>query len=147
MSNIYVLAIRSDDIKIEVGSIGEIEFERGWYGYIGSSRNSNFTRLKRHKEVSMNNKNTKHWHIDYLNSNKNTKLSGAYITQSARECVVSESINLDIIKEFGCSDCNCKSHLKYHPSTNKFTEYVREGLMKVTNNNFRWVPIDNFDNI
>lgn len=147
MSNIYVMVIYSDNVKIKVGSIGEIEFCQGFYGYIGSSRSSNFARLKRHKDISINNNNTRHWHIDYLNGNENTKLYGAYITQSAKECVVSESINLDMIEKFGCSDCDCESHLKYHPSTNKFTESVREGLRKATNNNFKWISASDFEDI
>lgn len=115
MVNTYILLIRNNaDVRIDVGSIGETKFRKGWYGYVGSSRSSDFTRLTRHSEVSTGQNDTRHWHIDYLNGHINTDIERAYTSTNKGECETAEEMDkLMSIEDFGCSDCDCDSHLFY----------------------------------
>lgn len=98
---------------IKIGAIGEIDFEKGYYIYIGSAMNSLIPRIKRH--LSENKKI--HWHIDYLLKDKNTEIDEVIFNLSNKkiECELVNSISKEGIEidNFGCSDCECKSHLIY----------------------------------
>ena len=64
----YCLLIHlKQDSKITIGKLGEKNFQKGYYIYVGSALNSLKTRIQRHlrKEKKI------HWHIDYL-LNKHT---------------------------------------------------------------------------
>ena len=110
---VYCLIIKLDqDKNIKIGKLGIINFKKGYYCYIGSALNSLEKRIERHKS-----KNKKiHWHIDYLL--KFCKISNVITlkTEKKIECSLSRRISkiaLSHIKKFGCSDCNCHSHLYY----------------------------------
>ena len=63
MKGIYILLIDlSRSLKIRIGSLGEIYFEKGRYAYVGSAQNGLEKRIARHfsKEKKI------FWHIDYL---------------------------------------------------------------------------------
>ena len=112
MKGVYCLVIKvKKDTNIEVGAIGNINFKKGTYVYVGSAQNSLEKRIKRH--YSLNKKF--HWHIDYLLDNPNVKIEHALykIAPKKQECkIAQELLKTEFpIKEFGCSDCNCKSHL------------------------------------
>ena len=98
MKGSYCLIINVEkDTKIKIGKkLGIINFKKGCYVYVGSAMNSLESRVKRH--LSDNKK--KHWHIDYLLLNKNSKI----------EKIIE---NEESIADFGCSDCKCHSHLIY----------------------------------
>lgn len=102
------------DSKIKIGANGFVFFKKGYYVYVGSALNTLSKRIERH--VSNNKK--KHWHVDYLLLNKNTKIEEviySYCTEKI-ECEISNEINkkaVNYIDGFGCSDCNCTSHLYY----------------------------------
>lgn len=72
MKGSYCLIINVEkDTKIKIGKkLGIINFKKGCYVYVGSAMNSLESRVKRH--LSDNKK--KHWHIDYLLLNKNSKI-------------------------------------------------------------------------
>ena len=102
------------DSRIKIGAKGFMFFKRGYYVYVGSALNSLSKRVTRH--LSDNKK--KHWHVDYLLLNKNTIIEEVIYTYCSKkiECEVSCEISEDAddyIKVFGCSDCNCVSHLHY----------------------------------
>ena len=63
MIGTYILLIKmGKEHTIEIGKLGFITFQKGWYVYIGSALLSLEPRIKRHLK-----KNKKfHWHIDYL---------------------------------------------------------------------------------
>ena len=115
MKGSYCLIINvKKDTKIKIGKkLGDINFKKGYYVYVGSAMNSLEARVKRH--LSDNKK--KHWHIDYLLLNKNTEIKKVYTKESNEklECKIAEKIieNEDSIANFGCSDCKCRSHLIY----------------------------------
>lgn len=126
MSNIYVLKIAKDNPSIfKVGSVGEIQFDEGWYGYVGSSKTDDFKRVDRHVEISKQEKDTKFWHIDYLLQKDNTTIDGYYASNIATECQIAEDIDLRSIDDFGCSDCECVSHLFFHEEEDIFDSKIQ----------------------
>lgn len=109
--------------KIKIGKLGFIEFKRGIYVYIGSAMNSLTLRLKRH----LRDDKKLHWHIDYLLKSENLKiLDIIYNTDKKVECELSEYLKRKThgIEDFGCSDCDCKSHLYYFKNRKEAIECV-----------------------
>ncbi|MCS3901380.1 DUF123 domain-containing protein [Methanococcus voltae] len=114
----YVLKINlKSPKKIKIGKKGkEIKFRKGDYYYIGSAMGNSlnlYNRVNRHLSNSEDKNN--HWHIDYLLEYGNVK--EVYIVESPEECNFAKKMlknqNMEFIEGFGCSDCNCKSHLFY----------------------------------
>lgn len=125
MKGCYCLIINLDDSsKIKIGKLGRIEFEKGYYVYVGSAMNYLESRLKRH----LSSKKKLHWHIDYLL--KKAKISDIIYNESERkiECDLSQYISSRTcgIEGFGCSDCDCKSHLYYFKNRNEAIECVKD---------------------
>lgn len=111
MKGVYALLLSINrDISQKIGALGIINFKKGVYAYIGSAQNNLEKRLKRHfsKEKKM------HWHIDYLLSSESVNAKKAfYINRNKiEECRIAKSLNSnESINHFGCSDCECSSHL------------------------------------
>lgn len=109
--------------KIRIGKLGSIEFEKGSYVYVGSAMNYLESRLQRHlkKEKKL------HWHIDYLL--KKAEITDIIYNESSRkiECELSQNISSKAtgIEGFGCSDCECKSHLYYFKNKKEAIECVK----------------------
>jgi len=112
MKGVYILLIKiNKNVQETVGSLGKIKFNKGKYAYVGSAQNNLEKRVERH--MSKNKK--KFWHIDYLLDNKFTKIVDIFYKKSGKseECRIASILSkteLPVLK-FGCSDCNCKSHL------------------------------------
>jgi len=110
MKGVYTLVIELGEYKtIEVGAIGDINFDKGHYIYVGSAQNGLEARIDRH----LREKKKTHWHIDYLLDN--AAIIDIYISDGDRkeECRIAEYLasKLDEIDDFGSSDCSCSSHL------------------------------------
>lgn len=108
---------------IEIGAKGNLFFKKGYYVYVGSALGSLSKRVKRH----LSNDKKKHWHVDYLLLNKNTEIKQVIYTYCTKkiECDISHNINKNTpnyIKSFGCTDCNCDSHLYYFDNYNEALE-------------------------
>jgi Uri superfamily endonuclease len=110
----YCLIIHlSQDSTIKIGKIGEIEFKKGYYVYVGSALNSIDSRIQRHlsKEKKL------FWHIDYLLNSPNSNVKEVILERSPEkwECDVAMEISKEgtSTDKFGCSDCKCRSHLFY----------------------------------
>ena len=91
---------------------------------MGSSGSSSSleNRIKRHLRFPDQKK--RHWHIDYLLESKGADIIKFYLipNKTRLECALAnELINLsgNYIKNFGCSDCNCESHLIYFKDISK----------------------------
>ncbi len=130
MKGSYILVIYiPEKVIIYIGSLGELTFNQGFYLYIGSAM-GNFgsstlvNRVKRHLQPSENKKT--HWHIDYLLNQKRNIISQLYLIPSLErlECIIAKDLLQryadNHIKDFGSSDCNCKSHLFYFKEFNEF---------------------------
>ncbi len=102
-----------NNIKINIGKLGNFTFPKGKYIYTGSAKKSIDSRIARHKSKLMYKK--LHWHIDYLLSN--TYVEIIKVEKSAQEeCILNAKTKGQVVVEkFGNSDCRakCKSHLKY----------------------------------
>ena len=108
----YVLIISvSKYIRVKVGALGSLNFEKGVYAYIGSAQNNLEKRIKRHLKKSKR----KFWHIDYLLENEFVDVVKVLYKEAERseECRIARKlseISIPVV-DFGCSDCACVSHL------------------------------------
>ena len=112
MRGVYVLVFNiGRKLQAKIGSLGRIKFDEGIYAYVGSAQNNLEKRIARHK--SKNKK--KFWHIDYLLDSEFTKIINVFYKKSGKieECKIADELGKTeiLIPNFGCSDCNCKSHL------------------------------------
>jgi Uri superfamily endonuclease len=111
--------------QIRIGSLGQIDFDRGYYSYTGSARGpGGLRRVNRHIRVLEGSKKTRRWHIDYLLPH--CKFQEAFITRTMRdlECKIARAIGEKLmpVPRFGCSDCRCISHLHH----SEYAEEMRE---------------------
>ena len=119
------LVIKNDETtKIKIGKLGRLDFKKGYYVYVGSAMNGLESRLKRH----LSNKKKMHWHVDYLL--KKSEITDIIYNESEKkiECELSQYISSKTsnIEGFGCSDCECDSHLYYFKNKKEAIETVIE---------------------
>jgi Uri superfamily endonuclease len=112
MKGIYALVISvNKNTTIRVGALGKINFEKGFYAYVGSAQTSLEKRLERHFRKNKR----RFWHIDYLLCSSAAKIEKVFYKEAekAEECKIAEEIGRIgvAVKGFGCSDCKCESHL------------------------------------
>ncbi|MFC7074943.1 GIY-YIG nuclease family protein [Haloarcula halophila] len=118
----YTLVLeRSEGATIEVGALGRRQFPAGWYAYTGSALGSGgFGRIDRHRAVAAGENDTRHWHVDYLLGDPATTVDTVVTTEAAVECAVAGRIGdptadgFGGVTGFGCSDCDCPTHLTSH---------------------------------
>ena len=128
----YCLCINvEDDITINVGALGETNFQRGSYIYVGSALNSLIPRLDRHLKHSRGEHDVTHWHIDYLLREPLVSMESICMNDNGEklECVMAALVagHGEPVPRFGCSDCRCISHLYYVES---FDFLEKMGLKK-----------------
>lgn len=112
------------DLNVLVGRLKDLHFKKGFYFYIGSAQRGLRARIQRHLRKTKN----IFWHIDYLLSSEYAQVNEVWISSKARECQIVKTLIKDgynFIEKFGCSDCNCKSHLFF---TRKDTGQLRNLL-------------------
>lgn len=115
MKGVYILKLQLlKNQEILIGKLGKILFQKGNYYYVGSSQNNMEKRISRH----MKKEKKIHWHIDYLTTHPEIKAINAktFINYpKEKECQVSKELmkKYELVKNFGCSDCKCLSHLFY----------------------------------
>jgi len=101
------------DKRIKIGRLGGINFNRGFYLYVGSAQNSIENRVGRH----LKRRKKKFWHIDYLLSNPSVEVKEVWVKEGGRmECELARRLKREgfkVIKGFGSSDCRCDGHLFY----------------------------------
>jgi Uri superfamily endonuclease len=112
----YCLCIKvKKDLCIQVGALGMINFTNGLYVYIGSALNSLIPRLARHLKTNIGEGKAIHWHIDYLLCQPDVEIQKIYVNERVvrLECEIASNVaeNGRPMTGFGCSDCNCPSHL------------------------------------
>ena len=131
MKGSYCLVVELDDEKtVKIGKrLGKIQFREGYYVYVGSAMNSLTARINRH----LSDEKKLHWHIDYLL--KNAKITDIVYAESTEkmECTLSKAISINSagVKSFGCSDCNCKSHLYYFKNRKEAIENVENAYNSI----------------
>ena len=131
MKGCYCLIIKmSKTSEIKIGKkLGKIKFKKGYYVYVGSVMNSLTSRIERH----LSNDKKMHWHVDYLL--KKAEITEVIYNKSKRkiECELSQQISKksEGISDFGCSDCDCKSHLYYFKTKKEAIESVESAYNSI----------------
>jgi Uri superfamily endonuclease len=103
---------------LKIGALGEHELEPGRYLYVGSARRGIEARVARHERLARTKTGRTHWHIDYLLTHPQCRLTRVEVLPGAEECAVSQRIArrggaTAPIPGFGASDCRseCPAHL------------------------------------
>lgn len=130
----YVLIFRSDALKrIQIGRWGLLGIRPGYHLYVGSAFGSGgvSARVSRHWRKQK----SKHWHVDYLR--EKTSLVSVWYSHSPdrlehRWAAVLAAMNgAEVIKNFGCSDCSCESHLYFFPRQPDAEKFSSAALVTV----------------
>ena len=111
---IYCLVFKNPSCTVRVGALGTIAFRRGWHLYVGSALGSGgLARMERHIALSRNRDRSPKWHVDYLLNESAFRLRYAVwgLTTDRLECRLATVLGGDNVSGFGCSDCDCPSHL------------------------------------
>lgn len=127
----YILSIELPRMAdISVGSLGEVHFDPGYYAYVGSAFGpGGFSRLDRHRAVASGNHEVRHWHIDYLLGEESVTLSDVQrLAGRDCECALATRLGESMIADFGASDCQCRSHLAYHPTAQSLQQAVADAI-------------------
>ncbi len=99
------------NISVKVGALGKIDLKKGCYCYVGSAMNGLDQRLERHfaKQKAMR------WHVDYLSVLCDDifayESTGKFIPECKLCTVLQDAGATPAVKGFGCSDCDCLTHL------------------------------------
>jgi sugar fermentation stimulation protein A len=115
--NYLIILKLGEGREIEVGALGIIAFEEGWYVYAGSARKNLSQRVRRHLRKTHK---QKHWHFDFLTPYAETLSALPIMSYRNLECSLAEDLKKTGargVPGFGCSDCRCGrnggSHLYY----------------------------------
>ena len=111
----------------EVGALGELTFDPGWYAYTGSALGTGgFSRVARHRELAAGQRDTRHWHLDYLLGLPAASIDAVLTSHGLDiECSTARAIDGTPVPDFGCSDCDCGSRLHYAPQRAPLLDSVR----------------------
>ena len=158
-SGVYIMVMHLDhELDLEIGSKGMMHFNAGYYMYVGSAKANLTKRIERHKRK----RKKMHWHLDYFRGHcemiaavpirtsgwplKSWSLTHEpYPSMSSCpdpdvdvsvECALADAVRAIAewdVPKFGCSDCDCTSHLfgmTENPIHNKaFMDVVEEFRM------------------
>ena len=131
MQGVYILVMElRKNSPMRIGSLGIIDFKKGYYAYTGSAMGGLEQRIKRHLRKEKN----IHWHIDYLLQKAEIKKVHIKETNSKEdECRTAVALMNDggtpIIK-FGSSDCRCISHLFYFNAKTGIASNNKTGALR-----------------
>lgn len=107
----YMLVLSlSEETKISVGKLGEINFPKGYYVYVGSAKINLDQRVARQQRL----RKKMHWHIDYLRQRCDYVGAVKIRTTEDLEHKLAHAVSRICdwsIPHFGCTDCECQSHL------------------------------------
>ncbi len=107
----YILVYRNTRRRrINVGALGTIAFDAGYYLYCGSGMGDLFARIERHRRKS----SVRHWHVDYLKDGMTMTAHLPFAGGRPGECGLAAGLAAlggKPVPGFGSSDCRCGSHL------------------------------------
>ncbi|QDX41809.1 DUF123 domain-containing protein [Salarchaeum sp. JOR-1] len=114
----YTLVVSLDEsVAVTFGAAGERDLDRGFYAYTGSAFGSGgLSRVDRHRELDRGERDTRHWHVDYLLGHPASTLVDTYTVENEnRECELARRLAdaLTPVPGLGASDCDCDTHLAY----------------------------------
>jgi len=116
LRGVYCLCIVVERmVAVEVGALGRHVFAPGRYIYVGSAMNGLEARVRRHINTSRGISKAVQWHIDCLLREPEVRVEAVFtrFSEERMECAIAVAVSHrgQPIKEFGCSDCRCESHL------------------------------------
>ena len=116
-AGVYALIVEfTESACIEVGALGEHDFEPGHYVYVGSAKQHLRQRIERH----FRHEKTTHWHVDYLTTHatcfprRALMFDADAMTECGLNARVAELVDgTTPVDGFGASDCTegCRAHL------------------------------------
>lgn len=158
-SGVYIMVMHLDhELDLEIGSKGMMHFNAGYYMYVGSAKANLTKRIERHKRK----RKKMHWHLDYFRGHcemiaavpirtSGIPLESWSLTHEpypsmqsmpdpsvdvSVECALADAVRAIAewdVPKFGCSDCDCTSHLfgmMENPIHNKeFMDVIEEFRM------------------
>lgn len=112
MKGSYLLLVElKENNVLRIGKLNKILFNKGFYVYVGSALNGLEQRIQRHLRENKR----MHWHIDSLL--RHAEIINIFYKENnvREECDIAKTLDKKLLSvpDFGCSDCNCKSHLFY----------------------------------
>lgn len=113
----YLLIMAANtSAKIQIGRLGTLHIQPGFYLYIGSAFGRGGIRTRVARQLKIPNK--KHWHIDYLRPYVQLKAVSYSLTTEKLECqwatLIQTAPKFSMpLPGFGASDCSCVTHLFY----------------------------------
>ncbi|MFB6082932.1 MAG: DUF123 domain-containing protein [Halorientalis sp.] len=115
---------------LPVGALGRHELPAGYYAYTGSAFGpGGFGRVDRHHELAAGERDTRHWHVDYLLGDTAARIETVARSPEAEiECAVAREIaetGRVVIDGFGASDCGCPAHLHFGEDREALVAAVR----------------------
>ncbi|HUT69940.1 MAG TPA: GIY-YIG nuclease family protein [Desulfatiglandales bacterium] len=124
----YLLVLGLDrDKLVQVGQLGTMLFQKGYYIYVGSAMTNLTARIERHRRT----RKKEHWHIDYLTHAADSILSLPIRSSRREECSIAESFSSILAHGpagFGSSDCACETHLFWHKNNPLHVEAFHDVL-------------------
>ncbi len=134
LAGTYALILRNySKATIQIGRWGRICVKPGYYSYIGSAFGPGGLRARVSRHLRQEKR--KHWHIDYLR--EFMEPVGAWYTHDRQRLEhiwaqsLSEMDGLISTHGFGCSDCNCDSHLFHAPTKSALDQVPRVNVGEV----------------
>ena len=114
---VYMLLLEvTRDVTVNVGSLGTLRFEKGFYIYVGSARGPGGLRARLARHVK--GPSRIRWHVDYLTSRSDVRVVAVAVSETtldAEEALSSEMLKRECIKPqikgFGSSDKRSATHL------------------------------------
>jgi Uri superfamily endonuclease len=113
----YALVLScASDARIQIGRLGTMHLQRGYYVYLGSALGPGGlrSRIAHHQKLSTR----PHWHIDYLRAH--TRFSRVWLSHDGSRGEHEWARAMQKVKgatipfpRFGASDCTCASHLYF----------------------------------
>ena len=125
----YLLVLAASQPQaVQVGRLGQIELQPGYYLYIGSAFGSGGirSRVKHHARIAAR----PHWHLDYIRPFLSLQSIWYSHDTVPRECAWAASLaGKSTISEplpgFGASDCVCATHLFYQACQPRFADFKK----------------------
>ncbi|MEE6210595.1 GIY-YIG nuclease family protein [Salarchaeum sp. III] len=114
----YTLVVALDEsATVTFGAAGDRDLAAGHYAYTGSAFGpGGLSRVDRHRDLAAGERDTRHWHVDYLLGHPDSRLVEAHTVENAdRECEIARALvgTLTPVPGLGASDCDCDTHLAY----------------------------------
>jgi len=123
----YILILRLKRGKtIKIGRLGAVRFAAGYYAYAGSALGPGglTARLKHHLNIAQR----PHWHVDYLRREAVPREVWIVEATDRFEHLWADAMQrlagvTGLVPGFGCSDCNCPTHLLHFKKRPGFAQF------------------------